>query len=246
LNPDLTVTHKLFAQLEVDLGRAHEAMLRLVERAQAADSELLAGLVTACRYCGLLDASVAAHARAVALDPKVRTSVAHTWFLQRDFERVAELRFAEYPYIAAIALGELGRGAAAVPVLRDLEARNPTRLKDFAEAARTLLEGDAAASLAVVRRIIATGFRDPEALFYLSRQLARLGEGASALELLERVVAGGFFCHPAMAGDPWLEPLRKTSAFTKLMKQAEVQHLRARAEFERLGGENVLGVTAAG
>src|SRR4029077_19340705 len=57
LNPDLTVTHKLFAQLEVDVGRGHAAMVRLVERAQTADSELLAGLVTACRYCGLPEAS---------------------------------------------------------------------------------------------------------------------------------------------------------------------------------------------
>jgi DNA-binding winged helix-turn-helix (wHTH) protein len=63
LNPDLTIAHKLFAQLEVDLGRAHDAMIRLIERAHTADPELLAGLVSACRYCGLLDASVAAHLR---------------------------------------------------------------------------------------------------------------------------------------------------------------------------------------
>src|SRR5262249_23222069 len=60
INPDLTMTHKLFAQLEVDLGRARDAMVRLTERARAADPDLLAGLVTACRYCGLLDASLAA------------------------------------------------------------------------------------------------------------------------------------------------------------------------------------------
>jgi hypothetical protein len=41
-------------------------MVRLVSRARAADPELMAGLVTTCRYCGLLEASVAAHARARA------------------------------------------------------------------------------------------------------------------------------------------------------------------------------------
>ena len=56
LNPDLAIAHKLFAQLEVDLGRAHDAMARLIERAHSADPELLAGLVSACRYCGLLTA----------------------------------------------------------------------------------------------------------------------------------------------------------------------------------------------
>src|SRR5262249_28281990 len=85
LNPELTLAHKLYAQLEVDLGRAHDAMVRLVERAQeAVDPELFAGLVSACRYCGLLDASAAAHARALELEPKIATSVAHTWFLQGD------------------------------------------------------------------------------------------------------------------------------------------------------------------
>src|SRR4030095_11505294 len=82
LNSDLAIAHKLFAQLEVDLGRAHDAMLRLIERVHTADPELLAGLVSACRYCGLLDASVAAHERAVGLEPKIRTSVGHTWFLK--------------------------------------------------------------------------------------------------------------------------------------------------------------------
>ena len=64
-------THKLFAQLEVDLGRGHDAMARLIERAHTADSELLAGLVSACRYCGLLEASVAAHGRALDLEPTI-------------------------------------------------------------------------------------------------------------------------------------------------------------------------------
>src|SRR5262249_29871775 len=37
LNPDLSLTHKLYAQLEVDRGRARDAMTRLIERAQTAD-----------------------------------------------------------------------------------------------------------------------------------------------------------------------------------------------------------------
>src|SRR5262249_41566790 len=99
VNPDLTMAHKLLPQLEVDLGRAHDAMVRLTERARTADPELLAGLVSACRYCGLLDASVAAHGRALDLDPRIRTSVGHTWFLQADYERVSTARAAEYPYV---------------------------------------------------------------------------------------------------------------------------------------------------
>ena len=34
LNPELALAHKLLAQLDVDLGRAPDAMTRLIERAQ--------------------------------------------------------------------------------------------------------------------------------------------------------------------------------------------------------------------
>src|SRR5215471_637730 len=117
LNPDSNLAHKLYSQLEVDRGRGLDAMSRLVERAaHAADPELLAGLVSACRYGGLLEASAAAHARAVELEPKIRTSVAHTWFMQSDHERVATLKLPELPYLVALSLAELGRGAKAIPV----------------------------------------------------------------------------------------------------------------------------------
>ena len=245
LNPDLSIAHNLFAQLEVDLGRAHDAMVRLVERAHTSDPELLAGLVSACRYCGLLDASDAAHALARDLEPKIRTSVGHTWFLQANYARVATVKVAEFPYIVAISLGELGRAEEALPLLRELENKSPTRLRDFIIAARTLLEGKAAESIAAVGRIVSSDFRDPEGLFYLSRHLAHLQEVDPALELLERVVASGFFCLPAMARDPWLDSLRKKAAFTKLLRRAKARHQEALSAFDRIGGDKVLGVLSS-
>ena len=145
LNPDLAIAHKFYAQLEVDLGRAGDAMARLLPRAQgAADPEIFAALISPLRYCGLLEASVAAHARAVALEPKIRTSVLHTWFLQRDNARVASTRIEDNPYIVALSLAEVGRKDEALPVLRALEEKIKTRMRDFMMAARTMIEGDAA------------------------------------------------------------------------------------------------------
>ncbi len=245
LNPDLPLAHKLYAQLEVDLGRAHDAMARLLERAHTPDPELMVGLVSVCRYCGLLEASVAAHQRALELDPRIRTSVPHTWCMQADHTRLATVKIDEFPYIVPLALAELGRKDEALPPLRELEQKIKTRIRDFIVAARALLENDRAESLAAVRRILASDFRDPEGLFYLSRHLARLNETAPAIELLERVVAGGFFCFPAMAKDPWLDSLRKKPAFAKLLRQAETQHQAAVATFQRLQGDKLLGMAAA-
>jgi tetratricopeptide (TPR) repeat protein len=242
LNPDLTLTHKLFAQLEVDLGRAYDAMVRLIERAQTADPELLAGLVSACRYCGLLDASGAAHWRARDLEPTIRTSVGHTWFLQADYPRVVTVNPSEYPYIVPIAMAEIGRTDEALALLRELEHKIPPRIRDFIVAARTLLEGKREESHAAIDRVVASDFRDPEGLFYLSRHLAHLQAAGPALDLLERVVDGGFSCFPAMARDPWLDPLRKKPAFSKLLRRAETRHRDAVAAFERFGGAKILHV----
>jgi TolB-like protein len=243
LNPDLAIAHKFYAQLEVDLGRAKDAVARLLPRAQgAADPEIFGALISPLRYCGLLEASVAAHSCAVALEPKIRTSVPHTWFLQRDNTRVASMRIEDNPYIVAVSLAEVGRKDEALPVLRSLEEKLKTRMRDFIMAARTMIEGDAAGSVAAVGRIVASEFSDPEGLFYLTRHLARLNHVDAALELFERVVGGGFFCYPAMSSDPWLDPVRKRPQFAKLLGTAEQQHQVAAREFARLEGNRILGI----
>ena len=122
----------------------------------------------------------------------IRTSVVHTWFLQRDYGRVAATRLEENPYIVAVAMAESGRGSEAAGALRSLEEKVQTRMRDFMMAARLMIEGDADASAAAVRRIVDSAFRDPEGLWYLTRHLARLGQVERALELFERV-AGAVF-----------------------------------------------------
>ena len=66
INPDLSLAHHLYTHFEVEAGRSLEAMVRLLGRVRgcSSDPELYAGLVHACRYVGLLDASIAAYRRA--------------------------------------------------------------------------------------------------------------------------------------------------------------------------------------
>ncbi len=243
LNPELAIAHKFYAQLEVDLGRASDAMTRLIPRVlMAPDPEVFAGLVSPLCYCGLLEASAAAHWRAVALEPKIKTSIPHTVFLQGDYARLAKMKLEDSPYIVALAMAETERKDEAVSQLRTLEQKVKTRLGDFMVAARTLIEGDDAGSIAAIERIVASGFSDPQALFYLGRHLAHLRQEERAIELLERTVAGGFFCYPAMAHDPWLDALRQNTRFRALLEKLEEQHLSAAEAFDRMEGNRMLEV----
>jgi tetratricopeptide (TPR) repeat protein len=243
LNADLPLTHKLYAQLEVERGLALDAMARLIQRAQTADPELLSGLMTTCRYCGLLDASVAAYERAVSLEPKLKTSIIHTWAFQGAHERVVTFKPAEFPYLVALSMAELGHRTEALAAMREIEPKIPTRVRDLVTAARFLLEGKAVESIAAVNHFVAE-FRDPEALYYSARHLAHLNEIDAAVDLFERVVAGGCFCFPAFARDPWLRSVRKKPAFIKALRRAEIEYGKAATLFRDRGGERLVGASA--
>ena len=82
--------HKFYANLEADIGQAQRAMVRLLGAADrhGNDPELFAGLVHACRYCGLYEQSIAAHVEARRLDPNVPTSVEQTLLMTGDIDRL--------------------------------------------------------------------------------------------------------------------------------------------------------------
>ena len=218
-------------------------MGRLIERAKrrSADPELFAGLINACRYCGLLDASVAAYEQARRLDPKIHTSIVHTYFMLGDYDRCVAAEIDE-PYVVGLALSALGRGTEAISRLRAIE-HGVHKVGGFVVAARTLLEGNRVESLSALQRITESGFSDPEGLFYVARQLAYLGEPDRALSMLKRVIEGGFVCFSMMARDPWLDPLRTDPQFASVLRRCEARHRDSVAAFLRTGGDRALGVT---
>src|SRR3984957_15944874 len=121
IDPDLACAHHFYTHLQVDLGRASDALVRLAGRLtqRGEDPETLAGLVQVLRCCGLLEVSIAAHKRAIALDPPIKTSVAHTPFLRGEFGRVFETynSGAGY-YLDAAAWAGLGAVDRAIDLLR--------------------------------------------------------------------------------------------------------------------------------
>jgi TolB-like protein len=129
LNPDLPVAHRMSTAVEIDLGQAQEAMVRLLGRATArpADAEMYSGLVQTCRYCGLLDAAIAAHEQAIRLDPSVRTSVNHAYMMAGDYQRSIETNVEDPPFVNALALDLWGHTDEAVAFLMELEQRDMPR-----------------------------------------------------------------------------------------------------------------------
>ena|SRR5476651_2554143 len=223
LDPSLALTHSLYAQLEVDVGRALDASVRLLQFIQrhGPDADAFAGLVHALRFCGLLEASRDAHDRARALDPAIVTSVAHTCWLLGDYETALRETTGDIGYLAGLTLASMGRPADAIAALRWRERdTRDNRVRAFLISLRALLEGERDESLAALGRA-SDGLMDPEARYYIARSYARLGESAAALTSLQAVVEGGYICFSALASDPWLEGLRHTSVFTALRDAAE-------------------------
>jgi DNA-binding winged helix-turn-helix (wHTH) protein/TolB-like protein len=249
LNPDLPAAHGLYAYLEADLGRAMDAMIRLLrQRATANDAELLSGLVHTCRYCGLLDESVAAHVRARWIDPTVRTSVAQTHWARRDYPRAVEADLDSPSYVSILSVEGMGRTSEAI-VLATEALRRPTvpqMAKVFLSAWRAAFEGDREAALAGVNHCLRVNFLDPEGIYRLGWMLARLREDAFALELLRRAVIGGFACPFHMSADPWFEALREAREFNEILALAQDKEATARAAFLAFHGDELLQVPAMG
>jgi hypothetical protein len=179
-------------------------MVRLLRRAATHDTdpETFTGLVHAWRFCGLLEASGAAHDRARQLDRSIPTSVAHTYWMTGDYARALNETYGDIGYMAGLALLSLGRPDEALAALRCREQQsgdNQARL--FLTSLRALLEDRRTESLDALDTL-AAHVSDAEALYCVARTFGRWGERDRAIAALRAVVAGGFLCVTAFSADP--------------------------------------------
>ena len=219
-------------------------MLRLLERAtrHRTDPELLAGLVHALRYCGLLDASVAAFEKAERLDPNVVTSVCQTFWMLGDTRRAVETERQGERLMGMLAALRDNQVTPVIAELKLLEASARGAELDSMRAFRAVLEHDHDAFVAPFDATTESS-RDPENHYYMSLVAAYVGDGERSLAMLERVVAGGWFCHATIAREPWLECVRGTPRFAALIAEAKARHRQAAAAFLEAGGDRLLGLS---
>jgi eukaryotic-like serine/threonine-protein kinase len=245
INPELSLAHNLYAYLEVDAGQAREAMVRLLDRLRstASEPELFAGLVQACRYCGLLDASVAAYERARRLDPGVVTSVAQSFMLKGEWEPAMATDLNEPPFVKAMALVQLGRISEGIELLRAGIARGlHVQLHNVIDSMIESLEGRHEDLIRHIHQLVGSGYGDPEAFYHWAGALAQAGDHDGALGLLERSINGGFYPASALVRDPRFDPVRATSDFIQLVRRAEERQREALEAFRAADGPRLLGL----
>ena len=249
INPRLSVAHKYYANLEADTGRATHAMVRLLEEAKrhGNDAQLVAGLVHACRYCGLFDEAIAAHAEARRLDPNVPTSLEQTLLMKGDIDRLLSI---EMPLVIAgaddgirvIGLGLASRRDEARQVL--IAMRGGSRIPAFRtwtsylmawidRRPELMVEDPSLAQLKIQD--------DPEAVFQRGWLLCDVGDYERGFDLLRQAVSKGYFVAATLAERPHFDALRGRPEFQSLLADAEQGRARALAAFEEAGGHRLLG-----
>ena len=246
ISPELGLAHAGYAALEVDLGRATDAMSRLLTlaRRHPTDASIFSALVLACRYCGLLDASIAAHHRAKFLDPIVKTSVAHTYLSLGHYRRGLEESAEPLDLVRGLLLGLLGRDAEAVQAAK-VEGRPTHGLEiAFAECLKQAVLGHVDDARHAVAYIVGSNFHDPEAFHYIGACMARLGDLTMSGELLSRAVNEGYSNPVALTTSEWLRPMRGLATFEALVESSRAKHLEAVATYLGADGPAVLGVPA--
>jgi len=250
LDPRLSIAHKYYAALEADTGKSLSALTRLLGEAtrHGNDPELFAGLVHACRYCGLFEASIAAHHEARRLDPNVPTSLEQTLQLTCDFERLLALPKGDGvtggdDVIRIVAMGLDGRPEEALAMLQQMRGiKSIAAFQVWREFLLAWLERRPEAMR--VHRSKLTTLKimdDPEAIFQEGWMYCDAGDAEWGLDRLKRAVAKGYFVAPTLAAGRAFDFVREHPEFVAIRAEAEAGRARALAAFAEAGGARLLG-----
>ena len=247
IDPDLASAHQFFTNYQTDCGQVLDALKRLLSRVRKypVEAQSYAGLVQVCRFCGLLDASMGAHKRALELDSSIETSIPHTHFARCDYAAVVESyavigKGTVRGYLDAAAWASLGsQKRVAAEITNRLAARSfPPLFEALLESLLYAIRGDSAKVGEICLRQDVR--EDPESALYFARHLAWSGSLDPALALLRQSLSGGFSVPDMLQKDPWLASLRKEHTFSVILHEAIKRHECAKEIFRAEGGPQLL------
>ena len=249
INPRLSIAHKFYANLDADIGQPVRGMVRLLNEAgrHGNDPELFAGLVHACRYCGLLDESIAAHFEARRLDPNMPTSFEQTLLMAGDLENLKAVE--PSPFVAGadegirvIALGLAGRREEARQALVRMRRAHIPAFQSWSEFLLAWLERRTPDMLRRTTTWDGLTIReDPEAIFQEGRFFCDVGEYRLGLDLVRRAVTKGYWVVSTLERSREFDSLRGDPEFTAILAEATAGRERAADAFRNEGGERLLG-----
>jgi non-specific serine/threonine protein kinase len=248
LNPRLSVAHKFYAALESDIGQSARAIVRLLNEAarHRNDPELFAGLVQACRYAGLYDEAIAAHAEARRLDPHIATSLLQTLLMTDNVESLTDVETVTGGAddgIRVMGLGLAGRHDEArllLNTLRDTLSLPTFRVWwDYLMAWLNRRPDEMRRHMATIATVKIQF--DPEAIFLEGWMFCEAGALDEGLAHLKLAVARGYFPAPTLARSRHFDALRSNPVFRDLFADAQAGRDRALAAFREAGGERLLG-----
>jgi eukaryotic-like serine/threonine-protein kinase len=250
INPELSLAHNLYTYAEVDTGRALQAVVRLLGRLRerTSDPDLYAGLVHACRYVGLINASIAAYERAKRLDPAIRTSVAHSYYMDGQYGHTIETDIDEPPYLTVLSLISTGRHDEAAAVCHSAKTRiaGNDHLKLVLDAGLAILERQYEEGRTALAKLVSfPSFSDPEGWYYWAQVATQLNDHAGALDLLGRAVDAGLHSVRGLETTPLLDGLRTSPRFNEILNRARAGHAMAARAFTDADGHRLLGLPTA-
>jgi len=248
LSPRLSVAHKFYAALEADIGESERAVVRLLHEAarHRNDPELFAGLVQACRYAGLYDEAIAAHAEARRLDPHIATSLLQTLLMADDIESLSAaetITGGADDGIRVMGLGLAGRHDEARRLLNSLrETMSLPTFQiwwDYLMAWLDRRPDEMRRHLAAMKTVNIQF--DPEAIFLEGWLLTEAGALDDGLAHLQLAIGKRYFAATTLVRSRHFDPLRSNPAFRAVLADAEAGRDRALAAFREAGGERLLG-----
>lgn len=244
IDPDLACAHHFYTQLQADLGHAGQAMVRLAARLKqhGEEPETFAGLVQVLRFCGLLEESIAAHDRAIALDPTFITSAPHTYFLLGEYARVVEAHQGKRYYLDAAAWTAMGESDRAMSLLQ--ERLSQSELSPLMSALMLsllkILEGKGEEAVAIMEHTEV--LHEPEVLFYFARHFGMLGLATPAVRMLRRARLGGFTVPYSLRHDAVFGRIRDQAEFCREWDEGKHFETDARETLQKAFGGNFLSV----
>jgi TolB-like protein len=249
LSPDLPLAHRYFTHFESEHGRAAEAIERLLKHASKNrhDAQLFAGLVHACRYAGLFDASVAAHDEAMRLDPNVATGVEYTLAqlalnaTQAREDLLKRANSLDAPFV----LAALGDADTARRVVSGVDiAQVPPAFRRSYGAVVALHNGSPEEATAAIEEAMGV-HSDPEALFIFGAMLIRVNRLDRGLDVVGRAVRSGYAPVFTLQQSGPFDVVRDRDDFKAIFDDAVAQMRAAQRRFEAAGGPDMLGMPAA-